>query len=233
MLGEPGPPRGAGASAPPDAAAASSRSALCSTAQEREIHLDPSIDHPGQIAFKTLHEVTHDILPWQRELGYADDDATLSPATRSAVRVAGEHRRRRAPLPARPVRGHGPRVRDRPRRRVRPGETFGCSRRAGASSLRRDSPGRPSPPSSSISRPGAGSSPIAAEKSCSRALRGAVRPRHLVAVGPALAAVHVPRGCATARMTQRHRQGPGRPARREQHLPDDSRSRSSPTPTTC
>ncbi len=50
--------------------------------QEREIHLDPSIDHPGQVAFKTLHEVTHDILPWQRELGYADDDHSMSPATR-------------------------------------------------------------------------------------------------------------------------------------------------------
>jgi hypothetical protein len=50
--------------------------------QEREIHLDPSIDNPGQIAFKTLHEVAHDILPWQRELGYADDDLSLSLATR-------------------------------------------------------------------------------------------------------------------------------------------------------
>jgi IrrE N-terminal-like domain len=49
--------------------------------QEREIHLDPSMDHPGQRAFKTLHEVTHDILPWQRELGYADDDASMSPST--------------------------------------------------------------------------------------------------------------------------------------------------------
>ncbi len=50
--------------------------------QEREIHLDPSIDHPGQLAFKTLHEVAHDILPWQRELGYADDDDSMSPSTR-------------------------------------------------------------------------------------------------------------------------------------------------------
>jgi hypothetical protein len=50
--------------------------------EEREIHLDPSIDHPGQIAFKTLHEVAHDILPWQKELGYADDNTTLSLATR-------------------------------------------------------------------------------------------------------------------------------------------------------
>ena len=50
--------------------------------QEREIHLDPTIEHPGQIVFKTLHEVTHDILPWQKALGYADDDASLAPTTR-------------------------------------------------------------------------------------------------------------------------------------------------------
>ena len=50
--------------------------------REREIHLDPSIDHPGRVAFKTLHEVTHDMLPWQRELGYADDASTLSHETR-------------------------------------------------------------------------------------------------------------------------------------------------------
>ena len=50
--------------------------------QEREIHLDPTMDHPGQRAFKTLHEVSHDILPWQRELGYADDDYSMAPSTR-------------------------------------------------------------------------------------------------------------------------------------------------------
>jgi uncharacterized protein DUF955 len=50
--------------------------------QEREIHLDPTMDHPGQRAFKTLHEVTHDILPWQRELGYADDEDSMAPSTR-------------------------------------------------------------------------------------------------------------------------------------------------------
>jgi hypothetical protein len=50
--------------------------------EEREIHLDPAIEHPGQIAFKTLHEVAHDIFPWQTELGYADDEATLSPSMR-------------------------------------------------------------------------------------------------------------------------------------------------------
>lgn len=48
----------------------------------REVHIDPAIDNPGQVAFKTLHDVAHDILPWQRDLGYADDDATFSPRTR-------------------------------------------------------------------------------------------------------------------------------------------------------
>lgn len=48
----------------------------------REVHIDPAIDNPGQVAFKTLHEVAHDILPWQRDLGYADDDATFSQSTR-------------------------------------------------------------------------------------------------------------------------------------------------------
>jgi IrrE N-terminal-like domain len=48
----------------------------------REVHVDPSIQHRGRLAFKKLHEVTHDILPWQRALGYADDDATLSWATK-------------------------------------------------------------------------------------------------------------------------------------------------------
>jgi len=48
----------------------------------REVHVDPSIQHRGRLAFKKLHEVTHDILPWQRALGYADDDATLSWSTR-------------------------------------------------------------------------------------------------------------------------------------------------------
>jgi hypothetical protein len=47
----------------------------------REIHLDPAIDHDGQRAFKRLHEVTHDICPWQQQLAHADDDLTLSWAT--------------------------------------------------------------------------------------------------------------------------------------------------------
>lgn len=44
----------------------------------REVHIDPAIQTRGRAAFKRLHEVTHDILPWQRALAYADDQATLS-----------------------------------------------------------------------------------------------------------------------------------------------------------
>jgi hypothetical protein len=47
----------------------------------REIHLHPEVERSGQKAFKQLHEVGHDILPWQRELAYADDDSTLSWST--------------------------------------------------------------------------------------------------------------------------------------------------------
>jgi IrrE N-terminal-like domain len=47
----------------------------------REIHIDPSLHIHGQIAFKKLHEVGHDICPWQRDLAYADDDETLSWST--------------------------------------------------------------------------------------------------------------------------------------------------------
>jgi hypothetical protein len=50
--------------------------------KEREIHVDPSIHNEGRIAFHKLHEVSHDILEWQKALGFADDDATLSPGTR-------------------------------------------------------------------------------------------------------------------------------------------------------
>src|SRR4051812_29354601 len=44
----------------------------------RVMHVDPSIDNEARRHFVALHEVTHDLLPWQRELGYADDDMTLS-----------------------------------------------------------------------------------------------------------------------------------------------------------
>jgi hypothetical protein len=50
--------------------------------KEREIHIDPTANTEGRVAFLKLHEVSHDILPWQKELGYADDDAHLSPRIR-------------------------------------------------------------------------------------------------------------------------------------------------------
>lgn len=49
----------------------------------REVHLNPAVmDRPGQRNFKLLHEVSHDIFPWQSELAYADDRLTLDWATR-------------------------------------------------------------------------------------------------------------------------------------------------------
>jgi hypothetical protein len=50
----------------------------------RVVHIDPHIDNEGRRHFVALHEVTHDLLPWQRELGYADDDMTLSDRARRA-----------------------------------------------------------------------------------------------------------------------------------------------------
>ena len=34
----------------------------------------------GWANFLKLHEVSHDIYPWQRKLGYADDDASFAPS---------------------------------------------------------------------------------------------------------------------------------------------------------
>jgi len=50
--------------------------------KEREVHIDPDITQKGREAFHKLHEVSHDIYAWQRELAYADDDATLAPSMR-------------------------------------------------------------------------------------------------------------------------------------------------------
>ncbi len=50
--------------------------------KEREIHVDPTIHNKGRLAFNRLHEVAHEIFPWQTELGYADDDATLAPSVK-------------------------------------------------------------------------------------------------------------------------------------------------------
>lgn len=44
----------------------------------REVHVHPDINLEGQRRFKQTHEVAHDILPWQDEVAYADDNRTLS-----------------------------------------------------------------------------------------------------------------------------------------------------------
>lgn len=55
--------------------------------REREVHVNPQTDLAGQKAFKRLHEVSHDLFPWQHidngtEVeGFADDRLTLSRAT--------------------------------------------------------------------------------------------------------------------------------------------------------
>jgi hypothetical protein len=46
--------------------------------KSREIHVDPTIQNLGRLNFKKLHEVGHDVCDWQKALGFADDDATLS-----------------------------------------------------------------------------------------------------------------------------------------------------------
>lgn len=46
--------------------------------REREVHVDPSIDNESKRSFLRLHEVSHDLYPWQNALAYADDDSTLS-----------------------------------------------------------------------------------------------------------------------------------------------------------
>ncbi len=49
--------------------------------RERVVHVHPGVDHEGKRRFIKLHETTHDLLPHQRDLLYADDHETLSPAT--------------------------------------------------------------------------------------------------------------------------------------------------------
>ncbi|WP_410597869.1 ImmA/IrrE family metallo-endopeptidase [Amycolatopsis sp. lyj-23] len=50
--------------------------------RERVIHISPDIDHAGKRRFVALHETTHDILPHQQDLLYADDTETLAAGTR-------------------------------------------------------------------------------------------------------------------------------------------------------
>jgi hypothetical protein len=50
--------------------------------REREVYVHPEIQIESRRAFQTLHEVGHDILPWQAALAYADDDQRLSWSTK-------------------------------------------------------------------------------------------------------------------------------------------------------
>jgi hypothetical protein len=50
--------------------------------REREIYINPEITIEGRRNFQTLHEVGHEIVPWQAALAFADDDARLSWQTR-------------------------------------------------------------------------------------------------------------------------------------------------------
>jgi Zn-dependent peptidase ImmA (M78 family) len=47
----------------------------------RVIHVSPTLDNEGKQRFVLLHETSHGIIPHQRDLLYADDNETLSPAT--------------------------------------------------------------------------------------------------------------------------------------------------------
>jgi hypothetical protein len=46
----------------------------------RVIHISPAIDHEGKRRFIKMHETVHHILPHQKDLLYAEDHETLSPA---------------------------------------------------------------------------------------------------------------------------------------------------------
>jgi len=50
--------------------------------KNRKIYLSADVENAGQRRFKQLHEVTHDLLPWQSETAYADSSLTLSWSTR-------------------------------------------------------------------------------------------------------------------------------------------------------
>jgi hypothetical protein len=51
--------------------------------KERVVYVDPTIENVGRRSFLELHEVGHDILPWQTGTAYAENDLTLSPATKA------------------------------------------------------------------------------------------------------------------------------------------------------
>ena len=48
----------------------------------REVHLHPSVENDGHGRFVRVHEISHDIFSWQRDLVYADTELMLTPMTR-------------------------------------------------------------------------------------------------------------------------------------------------------
>jgi hypothetical protein len=50
--------------------------------RERTVQLAPGIESEGRKSFLRLHEVTHDLLPWQSDPAFADTDGTLSPTVK-------------------------------------------------------------------------------------------------------------------------------------------------------
>jgi Zn-dependent peptidase ImmA (M78 family) len=46
--------------------------------RERVVHISPEIEHEAKRRFVKLHETTHDLLPHQQDLVYADTNETLS-----------------------------------------------------------------------------------------------------------------------------------------------------------
>jgi Zn-dependent peptidase ImmA (M78 family) len=50
--------------------------------KERVIYISSDVAHDGQRRFKQLHEVTHELLPWQADTAYADNHLSLSWHTR-------------------------------------------------------------------------------------------------------------------------------------------------------
>jgi hypothetical protein len=50
--------------------------------RERVVHISEHVTHEGQKRFVKLHEVSHDIFPWQQQLVHADNDETLSRTTK-------------------------------------------------------------------------------------------------------------------------------------------------------
>ncbi|WP_235738052.1 ImmA/IrrE family metallo-endopeptidase [Mycolicibacterium austroafricanum] len=49
--------------------------------RERTVHVSELVTHEVRKNFVKLHEVTHDLLPWQQQLVHTDNEETLSPST--------------------------------------------------------------------------------------------------------------------------------------------------------